>query len=383
MKKFPTLYKRDNKSNLQEWTICVKGNGFYVIEGIVGGKLTTTNPHFCEAKSQGKKNATTAEEQTLKEAQAKWDYKQEHGYCLDPKKVDSTKYLEPMLAKQYDDYKDDITWPVYCDDKLNGVRMNALSTGIKSRKGTAFNTIPHIEKAIASLFKKYPNLYLDGEGFNPKLKNHLNRLIEVVSVAYKPSDVTPELLKESEAIVQFWVYDGYGFEGITPTTPFIERRAALKKLLKGIEYVYVLDYKVCQNDAEVQKLLKLADKNKDEGVIVRWGNAPYEHKRSKYLLKLKNFMDSEFKIVKIEQGHGNWHGYAKRITLELPKPIIGRDGKEQTTFASNIEGNQAYLKKIWNNPEAVLNKMATVRYLGLSEYGVPQIPYVVVIRGYE
>ena len=383
MKKFPVLYKRDSKKNIQLWQIIADGDGYYAIEGLENGKMTQSRPYKCDAKSVGKKNATTAEQQALKEAKAKFDHKLEHGYCLNKKDVDSTGFVEPMLAKKYDDYKDEIVFPVWVDNKLNGVRCNAYADRTMSRKNKPFNTIPHIKKAIAHLFKKYPKLYIDGELFNPKLKNHLNRLIECVSVGYKESDLTPELLKESEAIVQFWVYDGYGFEGITAETPFIERRAALKKLLKGIKYVYVLDYTVCKNDNDVQALLNEANKNEDEGIIIRHGPCPYEHKRSKYLLKAKNFVDDEFEIEEVQEGSGNWAGYAKRIVLKLHKPTLDRNGKTMTNFASNIEGNQDYLRKLLQNKEYAEGKMASVRFLGYSEYNVPQIPYVIAIRDYE
>ena len=309
-----------------------------------------------------------------------------------------------MLAKKYDDYKDEIVVPVYVDNKLNGVRCNAYADRTMSRKNKPFNTIPHIKRAIAHLFEKFPKLYIDGELFNPKLKNHLNRLIECVSVGYKESDLTPELLKESEAIVEFWVYDGYGFSLpedvvvklqpnttlilpkntlVTPTTHFLLRREALKIFLKDIKYVYVLGYGIVYSDKDVQAMLRTANKNNDEGIIVRHGECPYEHKRSKYLLKLKNFVDDEFEIEEVQEGSGNWAGYAKRIVLKLHKPTLDRNGKTMTNFASNIEGNQAYLRKLLKNKKYAVGKLATVRFLGYSEYNVPQIPYVITIRDYE
>lgn len=383
MKTFPTIYKRDKTQKINQWTVVADGAGYYTVEGAMGGKLSTSQPNICEAKSIGKKNATTAAEQALKEAQAKFDHKLEHGYSRTLEGVDDTGFIEPMLAKKYDDYKEGIKFPVYVDNKLNGVRCNIRKNQIMSRQNKPFRSIPHIVTVLTQLFKKYPKLYLDGELFNPKLKNHLNRLIECVSVGYKDSDLTPELLKESESIVQFHCYDGYGFEGITAETPFVERRKALQKLLKGIDHVYVLGYDICEDDIAVQALLKKADMNKDEGIIIRHGDCPYEHKRSKYLLKAKNFVDDEFEIEEVQEGSGNWAGYAKRIVLKLHKPTKDRNGKVMINFASNIEGNQDYLRKLLHNKEEAVGKMATVKFLGYSEYKVPQIPYITAIRDYE
>src|ERR1017187_5091296 len=80
MNKLPTIYKRDNRGKIQQWTITVGSNGYYVVEGLQDGKLTQTEPHICLAKNEGKKNATTAKEQAEKEAEAKWKHKLAHGY---------------------------------------------------------------------------------------------------------------------------------------------------------------------------------------------------------------------------------------------------------------------------------------------------------------
>ena len=65
----------------------------------------------------------------------------------------------------------------------------------------------------------------------------------------------------------------------------------------------------------------------------------YEFKRTKNLLKRKEFQTEEYKVVEIQEGNGNWAGYAKRFILELA------DG---TQFSSGVRGSktnlQSYLK---------------------------------------
>ncbi len=391
----PTLYKRTSTGKVQQWTITTDGSSYSVTEGIVGGKLTTTQPHTCEPKNTGKANATTGEEQAIKEAQAKWDHKLAHGYARTAGSIDDTGYKEPMLAKQWSDYEDKVELPLYVDPKLNGMRCNALKASVKSRKGKDIHTIPHIVAELKDLFEKYPALFLDGELFNYEYKNNLNRLIELTSVAYKPKDLTPELLEESKRIVQFHVYDGFGYQDIGFDTPFATRREALADLLKGYKYVKVVkttvinpkdkDKKKAMAEAKAQlmKMLKEAVKQKEEGLIIRWGTAPYEFKRSKYLLKLKNFIDAEFEIEAVQEGNGDWSGCAKRIVLKLPKPVIGRDGVEVTNFASNIEGDREWLRKLFQEKEKVIGELANCEFQEYSEYGIPLIPYVRSIRNYE
>jgi len=42
-----------------------------------------------------------------------------------------------------------------------------------------------------------------------------------------------------------------------------------------------------------------------------------------------------------------------------------------------------YLGELLQRRDEVVGKLATVRYQCVSEYGVPQIPYVEAIRDYE
>lgn len=380
MKKFPTLYKRTATGAEQEWSIISDGNSFYTLEGIVGGKITQSKPNTCDVKNAGKANSTTVEEQSEKEAQAKWQYKLDHGYSLKLDKIDEVEFRDPMLCKNFEDFRHKVTYPVWVDDKKNGTHCTAKNGVLKSRKAKTYNTIPHLIKALAPLFEKHKDLFLGGELFNEKLKNHLNRLIKLVSVGIKEKDLTPELLKESEEIVQFHCFDGYGFDDITDKTPFVQRREALKKLLKDIKYVFVLDYIECKNEKEVEDLKEESIKKGAEGLIIRWGDCPYEHKRSKFCLKYKNFQENEFKILGFEEGNGNWKGCVKMVICELDTETP--DG--ETSFRSNIKGTQEELSDLFKNQEKYINQFCTVVYQEKSEYGVPQIPYTELpFRNYE
>ena len=92
----------------------------------------------------------------------------------------------------------------------------------------------------------------------------------------------------------------------------------------------------------------------------------YECKRSKYLLKRKQFITEEFDVVKIEEGQGNWAGYAKRFILRMP------DGTE---CGAGVRGTQAQMKELWESQQTP--DWATLRYFGLTPDGVPRFPVVV------
>ncbi len=96
-------------------------------------------------------------------------------------------------------------------------------------------------------------------------------------------------------------------------------------------------------------------------------DTPYEAgKRSKNLLKRKEFMDDEFQLVRIEEGNGNWQGYAKRAVIRLP------DGRE---CGAGIKGNQDFTRQLLADASRYTHAM--VRYFTLTPDGVPRFPVVV------
>jgi len=348
-------------------------------------------------KNLGKANETTPEDQAIKEAEAKYDKKLKESYFENKEDIDKG-FKEPMLAKKFLDRKNKIEYPVAVECKLNGVRALYRERGkMVSRKNEEFHTVPHIIEHLDELMPK--GIQLDGEFFNNESREHLNRITKLVSVA-RTNPTTEELLA-SEKIVQYHIYDAYNFKEpvtgklIKATTPFVERRAALVALLSHLAATTTLDietivpvvYKTAQSFDDVLDYLDDMVEQKHEGAIIRILDGEYEHKRSSNLLKLKNFEDAEFEVVRAEQGKGNWEGYVKRVVCKLPPDlavIAAKHYKDHDgTFASNIEGNQVYLKDLWENPEKIVGKTVTIRYQNLSEYGIPQIPYITAIRDYE
>jgi ATP-dependent DNA ligase len=110
-----------------------------------------------------------------------------------------------------------------------------------------------------------------------------------------------------------------------------------------------------------------------EGQMVRV-NMSYENKRSKYLLKRKEFMDKEFKIIDVCEGNGNKSNMAGYMVLQ------NNDG---TRFKSNIKGSHDLMKEYLINKFKIIGKQATCKFFNLTPDNVPRFPYVIQIRDYE
>ena len=119
-KGLPTLYSRTSTGAIQTWTIEYIDGAYRTIHGQLDGKLQTTEWTYCKGKNEGKANATTDSTQTLKEVAATWKKKKESGYFENADDVDTVLFTEQMLAKKYEDYQDDLTFPVYSQPKLDG-----------------------------------------------------------------------------------------------------------------------------------------------------------------------------------------------------------------------------------------------------------------------
>lgn len=361
----PTLYARTSNGSIQQWAIEITGNSFRTHEGIKDGKITTSMPTICEAKNVGRANETTPEEQAEAEAKSKWQKKLDSGYYEDITQIDVEKFTEPMLAKKYDDEFESV-FPVWSQPKLDGMRCVAKKDGLWSRNGKKIVSVPHIEALLKPYFAKYPLAILDGELYCDKLANDFNKIISLV----KKTKPNKDDLEESAKTIQYWIYD-------TITKSNFEDRfnklwESLDAIVKSPSLVKVPTVKV-ESQEQLDKLNGEYISSGYEGQMVRM-NKPYEQKRSKYLLKRKEFDDTEFELIDIFEGDGNRSGMAGYATIKLT------DGR---TCKSNIKGSQEWLKTLLQDAKDLKGKQVTVRHFKLTPDGIPRFPYIVAIRDYE
>ena len=201
--KLDWLYARTNTGAVQSWTIEIVNNKYRTHYGQVDGAIQTTEWTICEGKNTGKKNETCASEQALKEAKATWKKKKESGYFESIEDIDNSTFTEPMLAKNYDDYKDELKYPVYSQPKLDGIRCVVKKDGMWSRNGKAIVSAPHVLVALKSFFDRFPDAILDGELYADKFANDFNAICSLV----KKTKPTPQDLEDSATSIQYWVYD--------------------------------------------------------------------------------------------------------------------------------------------------------------------------------
>jgi len=359
--KLSKLYKRAVNGKTLEWEIEVENNCFRTISGYTDGIKTTSEWTCCEAKNVGKKNATTAEQQALAEATAMHRKRIETGSFENINEIDTPVYFKPMLAHDYNDYKDKIKFPIYSQPKLDGIRCIVRADGMWSRNGKPIISAPHIFEALKPMFEQNPDLILDGELYAEKDVADFNTIISCVRKT-KPTKADLETSK----MIQYWVYDMPSFEDV-----FWERMLQLNQL--GLpECCEVVSTHIMYKESDISLFYRAYIQQGYEGQMLRT-NSQYENKRSKSLLKHKSFVDAEFVILGVEEGKGNHAGKVGRLNFEI-------NGKP---FDAAVNGDWEYIERLWKSKDGLIGKTATVKYFELTEDGVPRFPKVIAIRDFE
>jgi len=359
--KLPTIYKQTKTGATQEWTVEVSGNRYRTISGQTDGKKTISEWTVCYGKNTGRANATTDEEQALKEAEAKRKLKLEKDYSETIGDIKQQRHFEPMLAQKWEDRKDEIVYPIYSQPKLDGIRCIVRKDGMWSRNGKPIISAPHIRESLDKLFQHDPNLILDGELYADKFANDFNKIVSLV----KKTKPTADDLKQSAKNIEYHVYDIPSVDGT-----FKERCIELDELsLDFPKCVKQVETHIVKSETEVTEWYENYVERGYEGQILRT-NDLYENKRSKSLLKHKSFIDEEYTIIDICEGEGNRAGTAGYFVFET------RDGKP---FKSNVKGTWEETAEMLKNRKKLIGKEATVKYFNLTPDGIPRFPYVVNI----
>jgi DNA ligase-1 len=362
--KLDTIYKRTQTGATQEWTIEVVGNKYRTISGQTDGKKITNEWTIVYGKNTGKLNETTDKEQTMKEAVAKRTKKLESGYFENIKHINKTQYFEPMLASKWEDSKDKITYPIFSQAKLDGIRCIVTSEGMFSRNGKAIISAPHIFDSLKPLFKTNPDLIFDGELYADKFANDFNKIVSLVKKT-KPTDAD---LKESKKNIEYHIYD-------LPSSDknFVHRAYDLGILFETRSELHphckLVDTRKVEDENSVMEQYELLVDAGYEGQILRL-DKKYENKRSKFLMKHKSFIDEEYTIVDVCEGEGNKTNMVGYMTFKTA------DGKP---FKSNVKATFEESEEMFRNRKQLIGKQATIKYFNLTPDGIPRFPYVINI----
>lgn len=357
IKKYDTLYQVDSNENTRVWWMEQNGDKYRAVSGVSGGKMVTSEWKLAKPKNIGKVNATTGEEQAAAEINSQYTKKRDRKYhdSIDAA-AGGSNIIEPMLADKYKGW--DKNWTkVWVQPKLDGMRCIATSKGLFSRQGKPIVSVPHIIRELAPMFEANPSLILDGELYNHDLRDDFN---ELISLARQSKPTTDDFIK-AEASIQYHVYD------MVHELDFSSRFNYINETLVelGSPHIKLVATVLVSNLNHLDEIYGAYLQEGYEGQMVRL-DTPYEQKRTKALMKRKEFLDDEFEVIEILEGQGNWSGYAKSVQCKTKQGIV---------FNAGIKGNQAFTKELLTR--SPVPKTVTVRYQNITPDGSLRFPIAV------
>lgn len=396
MKEFKKLFKKTQTGAIQEWNIEVDGAKITTIFGQVGGKLQTTVDTIKEGKNIGRSNETSIQEQALAEAESKWLHQKKKGYVehLDDAQngtVDAVIEggIPPMLSINKSYPKDPILekylkYPCAFQRKYDGSRGIAIVENGKatlwSRTRKPINCVPHIIKELERLFPT-GKIILDFENYN---HDYHDRFQDLMSIIRKNEPEGPY------TDIQMFVYDCLecSWDNITMASSYKQRFNSYTRNLKDKSTIVIATPAwICKDFKELIRYYEQALADGYEGGMAKNLDAPYESgKRSKEILKMKEFEDGEGVVIGMETGRGKESDAAAtfivRGKLNKDKKFVpcGEEDPAAVVFyprlRCSLEEKRAYLK----NKQEYIGKIFTFTYKRLTDAGIPYIPIGVGIR---
>ena len=365
MNKHPELYTRDSLGNVRVWYMEQDAGRYRTVFGLLDGERVTSEWTVAKPKNKGRTNETTAEEQASSEIASRYKKQRKLAYFDDMGEIDQSRFVEPMLAKSYKDYAEEINFKNEkwgAQTKYNGICCIANKDGCFSRKGEKFLSVNHITNSLAPFFKEHPDSFLHGELFND---NYRERLNEIVKLCRKTVNITKEDEINSEKLISFYVYDGCIAEaGLDKSNPYSKRKNWIdENVINNYKYCVEVKTEIIEDANHLEVFFKEKVQRGDEGLILRNMNMKYEHKRSKNLLKYKPIDSDEMIILNITEGSGNWQGKAKNITVKTKQGLV---------FDAVFKGDMKSAENFLRSANEWIGREVTVHFFGRTGLGCPQ-----------
>lgn len=355
---FPILYKRiDNK--IKFWKISVQSINtqkaeIYTEYGFINGKITKHSPQFIE-KSIGTK---TPLDRAIQLAKTKWENKKITNKYSEEYPNNSNKLpdFHPMKPTDWDKFSHVIQFPAYLQPKLDGVRMFVYMDEGKlkmlSRQSKPIENIEHLIPELENIFKKYPDLVLDGELLiDPKYEQ--KDLRGVLKKLYL-NDSNRDKLKT----ITYNIFDIISRNNLDET---FENRWKLGKKLTS-KHIKIVPTIIVKSKEQVNEKFNNLIKEGFEGAIIRNKNGKYRMgKQSHDLQKIKLYMTEEFIITGFYEGTGNEKG---TVIWE-----VKCKNNPNKTFRVRPKGTREEKKKLFKDGDKYIGKKLKVYYFEKDNEG--------------
>ena len=295
--------------------------------------------------------------------------------------------FECMLAHDSANHEKKMVGKKLLDYKLDGVRVLAVYNAdtkeatMYSRNGKQFLNFGHIEQEICNTIGKQfkESMVLDGEmvssSFQALMKQvHRKDNVEATDAKYALFDVLT--LEE--------------FQNGGSKLGTLDRHKKLQDIMQHADKdsnMFVVDKVECDLDTDTgQKIFtdynKMAIDKGFEGIMIKDVDAPYECKRSHYMLKAKPFIEVTLKVKDVEEGTGRNEGKLGALVCE------GIDDGRNIKVNVGSGFSDSHRDSFWNNRSRIPGNMVEVRADAITknqdseDYSL-RFPRFKTFRGFE
>ncbi len=246
--------------------------------------------------------------------------------------------MKPMLASTYEG-QNIKGWLM--SEKYDGVRAIWDGTSLKSRNGKVFH-------APQWFIEQLPATALDGELWEDR--GEFQRTVG--KVRSKNGDWSN---------IKFMIFD-------TPTNGTYLQRLKRLTSLNLPNHCQIVEQKKCSNREQLESFESTILKKAGEGVMLRKPNSPYEHKRSRSLLKVKRLRCDEAEIVGYTKGKGK--------NVEKIGALICKYMGKTFNIGTGISD-------MMREKPPILGSIVTFSFFETTDSGIPRFPSFVAVRDYE
>jgi len=323
------LYKKDHKGKMRFWEIDAEDGEITVRFGAINGQVQEHTEYVEE------NTLRDSEEQAISKAESKLKKRIEKGYRYsieEAEQYDGSNilgYHKPMLAARWDKVKNVDYENATYQHKFDGHRCLITNDGGEkiaySRNGKFIHSINHV---LADM--DIPEgVTIDGELYIHNMK--------LQSIASLVKRVQPK-----SRLLKFHCYDVVAKEN------FEERLAFIRSLKLG-QNAHIVES--IPFTFSVNNMLKESINLGYEGLIVRpnKGFSYEDGKRSKGLIKVKQFIDGEFLIVDIKPSKDGW-------------AILHCITKEGKAFTASAPGNMQQKRNALIDKHIVIGRYVRLEF---------------------
>lgn len=260
-----------------------------------------------------------------------------------------------QLANKYFDKPEYVEGKTFAlTTKIDGGRIIALKEDGKvsfyTRAGQKYEGLVDLEQEMA---EKLPDgLCLDGE--ITLLENEGVPSKEAYKQAMKITRSDGE--KHGLKMIVFDAMLAEEFRNQRCDRVWEERRRALNMIFGSRDLTYFELLPVLYQGEDTEMILKYLDEaiaNEQEGIMINLTLAPYEFKRTNYLLKVKKMSTLDLEIVGFEEGTGRLVGTLGAILVRYKNGNIVKVG---SGFSDRLR------TEIWSNRDEWLGNICEIQY---------------------